>query len=170
MNYHYDVAIVGAGPAGTICALALLRAGLRPLLIEKTQFPRYHIGESMTGECGAAIREFGLESVMKERGYPVKRGVRVLNPSGNFAFWVPVMARDPETGLRPATTWQVPRDEFDALMLKTARDRGAEHLPGEATGVIQDDDGRVRGVRVTREDGTKLEVRAEVGASGHGQG
>ncbi|WP_460504152.1 FAD-dependent monooxygenase, partial [Hymenobacter agri] len=28
-TYDYDVAIVGAGPAGTACALALRHAGLR---------------------------------------------------------------------------------------------------------------------------------------------
>lgn len=164
----FDVAIVGGGPGGTSCAIALAQRGLKAVIIEKDSFPRYHIGESMTGECGATIREFGLEAVMVERGYPVKHGVRVFNPSGAFAFWVPVMARDPETGLRPATTWQVPRDDFDALMLAKAQQEGTAYVKGEAIGLMQDDDGRARGVRVKGEDGSVFEIAADavVDASG----
>ena len=51
-----DVAIVGGGPGGAATALYLLEAGVKPVILEKSKFPRYHIGESMTGECGACIR------------------------------------------------------------------------------------------------------------------
>jgi len=64
----YDVVIVGAGPAGTACALYLLKAGLKPLIVEKEPFPRYHIGESLTGECGNCLRELGLEAQMQSIG------------------------------------------------------------------------------------------------------
>jgi flavin-dependent dehydrogenase len=115
----------------------------------------------MTGECGNILRHFGLEPVMQERGYPVKHGVKVFSPSGKYAFWVPVMARDEETGLREATTWQVPRDEFDDLMLKTARERGAEFIQGEAIEVHRED-GEVTGVRVKRDDGELVDIAAKV--------
>ncbi|UOG73939.1 geranylgeranyl reductase family protein [Hymenobacter tibetensis] len=45
---EYDVVIVGAGPAGTACALALRHSGLRVALIDKARFPRDKI-------CGDAI-------------------------------------------------------------------------------------------------------------------
>lgn len=45
---HYDVIIVGAGPAGTTCALALKDSGLNVALLEKGTFPRDKI-------CGDAI-------------------------------------------------------------------------------------------------------------------
>ena len=44
----YDVAIIGAGPAGCTCALALKDAGLNVLLIDKSDFPRDKV-------CGDAI-------------------------------------------------------------------------------------------------------------------
>jgi len=44
----YDVVIVGAGPAGTACALALRHSGLRVALVDKARFPRDKI-------CGDAI-------------------------------------------------------------------------------------------------------------------
>jgi flavin-dependent dehydrogenase len=36
----YDVAICGAGPSGSTCALALEKSGLKVALIEKKSFPR----------------------------------------------------------------------------------------------------------------------------------
>jgi flavin-dependent dehydrogenase len=36
----YDVAIIGAGPAGATLAYELLQGGLKPVLIDKAIFPR----------------------------------------------------------------------------------------------------------------------------------
>ena len=47
-----QVVILGSGPAGTVTALHLLRAGITPTIIEREKFPRYHIGESLTTDCG----------------------------------------------------------------------------------------------------------------------
>lgn len=47
-NSHYDLIIIGAGPAGSACALALKNAGLRIAIIDKHRFPRDKV-------CGDAI-------------------------------------------------------------------------------------------------------------------
>jgi flavin-dependent dehydrogenase len=39
-NPFYDVVVVGAGPAGSTCALAVKRSGLQVLVLEKELFPR----------------------------------------------------------------------------------------------------------------------------------
>ena len=66
----YDLAIIGAGPAGCTCALALKDAGLKVLLIDKAMFPRdkvcgdaipgraIKILKSMSPEYGAAFANF----------------------------------------------------------------------------------------------------------------
>lgn len=43
----------------------LLREGNKTVIIEKAAFPRYHIGELMTGECGVVVRALGLEPEMR---------------------------------------------------------------------------------------------------------
>ncbi len=48
MTATYDIAIIGAGPAGTATALALHESGLRVALIDKATFPRDKI-------CGDAV-------------------------------------------------------------------------------------------------------------------
>jgi geranylgeranyl reductase family protein len=45
---EFDIIIVGGGPAGTACALALAGKGLRVVIIDKSKFPRDKI-------CGDAI-------------------------------------------------------------------------------------------------------------------
>ena len=47
MSSRYDVAIVGAGPAGATCAALCAAAGRKTLLLEKSTFPR----EKVCGDC-----------------------------------------------------------------------------------------------------------------------
>src|SRR6476469_3537946 len=42
----YDVLIIGGGPAGALAGLMLARKGRRAVILEKTKFPRFHVGES----------------------------------------------------------------------------------------------------------------------------
>ncbi|PYL73345.1 MAG: hypothetical protein DMF26_14370 [Verrucomicrobia bacterium] len=73
-----DVAIIGGGPGGSAAAMFLSQTGLRVTLIEKAQSARYHIGESLTGECGNCLRTLGLEAEMTSRRHPVKYGQKFL--------------------------------------------------------------------------------------------
>ena len=40
MSNHYDVIIVGAGPAGATAAMQIAKEGFEVLLIDKNSFPR----------------------------------------------------------------------------------------------------------------------------------
>lgn len=163
-----DVAIIGGGPGGSAAAMFLERKGIRSAIVEKTSFPRYHIGESMSGECGALLRQLALEPKMIARRDPVKHGVRVYGPKGKDSFYVPVMARTSENQLTPATTWQVRRSTFDQMMLDEAGSRGAEVIRGEVVEPLFGDDG-VRGLRVRTSDGGIQDVESEVVIDATGQ-
>ena len=80
MSKH-DVVIVGGGPGGAATAMFLVREGIKPLIIEQEKFPRYHIGESMTGAGGKVLRDLDLAPEMYRRDYPKKQGVRVFGQS-----------------------------------------------------------------------------------------
>src|SRR5207249_7570719 len=83
------VIIIGGGPAGSATALHLLRSGVQPLIIERESFPRFHIREALSGECGDDLRTLDLEDELLSQKYPIKHGVKVFNPHGSH-FWVEV--------------------------------------------------------------------------------
>ncbi len=157
-----QVAIVGGGPGGAASAMFLARHGIESIIIEKETFPRYHIGESMTGEAGGVLRELGLGERMLQDKHPVKHGVRVYGPQGHTAWFVPVMQRDANNNLKDQFTWQVRRSVFDQMMLDEAVARGATLIHGKATKPIMTDDGAVCGVEVRMADGGVQQIEAEM--------
>jgi len=159
MPDHYDVIIVGAGPAGTATAMILAERGLSTLVIDREQFPRYHVGESLTGTAGDFIARYGLADDMARLDFPRKPGVKVVGRGARSEFYVPV--------LRP--TWQVRRAEFDDLLLQRAIAAGAEHRLGSVRSVLRED-GRVSGVVLSTEDDQRHELRASIVVDASGQG
>jgi len=142
-----DVAIIGGGPGGSATAMFLSQTGLRVTLIEKAQSPRYHIGESLTGECGNCLRALGLEEEMTGRRHPVKYGVTVYGPGGKNAFWVPVKGWHPESGLFDSHTWSVRRSDFDHMLFTAAAARGVSVMQAEAIAPLLNGEA-VRGAKV----------------------
>lgn len=58
---QFDVAIVGAGPAGSTCATFCAQAGLRTLLIERENFPREKVcGDCLNPACSSVLDRLGL--------------------------------------------------------------------------------------------------------------
>jgi hypothetical protein len=108
----------------------LLRFGIRPV-IEKEAFPRYHIGESMTGETDGLLRELGLGEQMLAARHPIKHGVKVYGNSRGHWF-VPVMQRTPEGALhamrsRP-TSPRLTRSSAPCWVLGDGQPRPADRL------------------------------------------
>ena len=162
MNIKTDVLIIGGGPGGAAAAMFLIREGIKPIVLEQETFPRFHIGESMTGEAGQLIRRLGLEEKMLSANYPVKHGVKVYGSEGVNTWFIPVSARTPNWKLIPGTTWQVRRSHFDGMMLEEAEARGAKVVRGKAVKPLLSEDGGMRGVTMRRPDGSHEDIEAEV--------
>jgi geranylgeranyl reductase family protein len=64
----FDVIIVGAGPAGTSCALTLDQSGLKVLLVDKSDFPRDKTcGDAIPGPSLRVLRKlFGPDELLEE--------------------------------------------------------------------------------------------------------
>jgi flavin-dependent dehydrogenase len=161
LSLQTDVAIVGGGPGGAASALFLARLGVGSVIVERDEFPRFHIGESMTGECGRLVRELGFEDEMIRRRHAIKHGVTVYGTEGRNSFWVPVMRRTDRDELEPTTTWQVRRGEFDSMLLEAARAEGVELIRGEAKEPLVGSDGSVEGVRITTSSGRSVDILSD---------
>ncbi|MCA9718923.1 MAG: tryptophan 7-halogenase [Myxococcales bacterium] len=163
------VVIIGAGPGGASAALMLAREGVRATMVESSRFPRFHIGESLTGGVGEVFRTLGLSEQMQRCDHTLKHGVRVYGPSGKNEFWVPVMARSEDGGYVKTHTWQVRRSDFDKLLLDAALEAGAELVHGKVVDVVRDERGDVAGVTVRGDDGEHSELAADVVIDASGQ-
>lgn len=157
-----DVVIVGGGPGGAATAMFLAREGIKPVIVEAEKFPRYHIGESMTGAGGKVLRDLELTEEMYKRKYPTKQGVKVYGQSKAGSWFVPVTGRDENWNLFEWDTWQVRRSDFDKMMLDEAVSRGATLIHGKAVKPLRDN-GSVKGAQIRMADSDKLQdIESEV--------
>jgi menaquinone-9 beta-reductase len=86
MDVHdklFDAVVVGAGPAGSVAALTLARAGKDVLLLEKHQTPRDKIcGDALIPDSIAVLDELGLLDQVRALGHPAA-AIRVYSPNGS---------------------------------------------------------------------------------------
>src|SRR5215216_6767574 len=123
MNSSYDVVVVGGGPAGATVAALVAEKGHSVLLLERSRFPRFHIGESLMPETYWVFKRLGVLDKLKKSNFVRKYSVQFVTASGKesqpFYF-------DEMNPHECSVTWQVVRSEFDRMMLENARDAGAD--------------------------------------------
>lgn len=144
----YDVAVIGAGPAGSAAALSALRTrpGARVLLLDKADFPRdKSCGDGIAPHALDELARLGAAHVLLNR-VPV-RHLRLVSPRGTE---VSTVLERPD--------YVVPRTVFDAGLVEAAVARGAELVRHTVRQL------EVRADRVVLDDG--IEARTVVGADG----
>jgi len=116
-----DVLIIGAGPAGAMSAALLARRGFKVLVLERQQFPRFSIGESLLACSMQLLEDAGMVEAVMARGFQFKNGA-FFDRNGDlseFNFVEKTTAGYP-------FTFQVQRADFDATLAAEAQRMGAE--------------------------------------------
>ncbi|TXH22177.1 MAG: NAD(P)/FAD-dependent oxidoreductase [Chitinophagaceae bacterium] len=75
---HTDVLVIGAGPAGTVAASIVNKAGYKVTVVEKMKFPRFVIGESLLPRCMEALEEAGFLDAVLQQGFQRKTGAKFV--------------------------------------------------------------------------------------------
>jgi flavin-dependent dehydrogenase len=144
--------VVGGGPAGVACALALQARGLRVAITDRQlRGTRGTPAETLPGRVRAVLGALGVADVLDDWCCAPVHDHR--------ARWGPVV-RERSLGREPhGHSWQVERDRFDELLRARAAERGIELRMGMRCTAIAPDAGG--GWRITLEqDRGRCSVRA----------
>jgi len=149
---RYDVAIVGAGPAGTTAARYLAKKGLKVVLVEKKPVPREK-------PCGGMLtprvfeRFSDLRSEMKNFGVSTSYGAYLHFPSL-------------KTNLQHTTTspmsFMILRKKFDHALVQMAMDYGVELVTNKVRSLVIKPDV----AQVLLDDNSTIESNVVIGADG----
>jgi hypothetical protein len=114
------VAVIGGGPVGAALATYLAQAGVRVALFQRGKRPPIVVGESLVPAIVPFLKRLGVEQEVA--------GYSVYKPGASFTFDAErqqsfrfAEVRGGETGY----SYNVPRAEFDATLLKRAVNAGA---------------------------------------------
>ena len=127
MAYDFDFAVLGGGPAGSSAAITLAQRGHSVVLFERDHFPRFHIGESLLSTANDAFEALGVAGKIEAAAFPEKWGARLFTHDGRSGRGVNFA--DVSEVRRPQT-YQVPRAEFDQILLERAREVGVDVREG----------------------------------------
>jgi geranylgeranyl reductase family protein len=161
-----DVVVIGGGPAGATVAALVARAGRSVRLYERERFPRYHVGESLIPETFGVLDRLGMLPKLRGGRFVEKRSVQFVSEQGKLSE--PFYFSDYKPG-ESSQTWQVTRDEFDRMLLDSAREAGAVVHEGTRVLEVLFEGPRATGVRIVDDAGREETVRAEVVVDAAGQ-
>lgn len=135
----FEVAIVGAGPAGSAAAITLAREGVQVLLVERGTFP------GSKNVFGGRIYSYAVKRLLGDlwKDAPVERFVRkegITFMTAESSFGVEFESKDP-TG-----SFTSIRAKFDKWLAEQAEKAGASLITDSRVDDLIIDGGRVRGI------------------------
>jgi geranylgeranyl reductase family protein len=144
MSMRFDVAIIGAGPAGSSAAYFLARAGVKVLLLDKATFPRDKTcGDGLVPRALPILAEMGVLNSIAAHGWKLNH-LEIFAPSGRSVhFDIPPLPHAPNHAI------VIPRLELDNLLLQKAIESGADFRGGVHVHDVQTD---TDGVTISADD------------------
>ncbi|GAW85268.1 conserved hypothetical protein [Bathymodiolus platifrons methanotrophic gill symbiont] len=121
MKTHFDVLIIGGGPAGSTAASLLAEKGHEVCLLEKSHHPRFHIGESLLPMNLPIFEKLGVLEQVDAIG--IKKYAAEFNsletPLAQDTFYFSKASND-----SPAYAYEVRRSELDEILFKNCQKKG----------------------------------------------
>ena len=159
---HPDVVIAGAGPAGSVAAIRLARAGARVHMFDRAVFPREKLcGDTLNPGSLALLDRLGIGAAVRDRALATT-GMTVTGPGSEA-----VSAHYPDGFCGAALM----RRDLDLLLVEAAIEAGARFEPGVTVRepLLAGDGTRVGGVRVSGgRGGSDVPARIVIAADGRG--
>ena len=153
MAEQFDVAVVGAGPAGSACAAVLAEKGVKTVVFERGEYPG---AKNMSGGVLYGHDLARIVPDFAEKNCPIERNIvesQVWYLSADGGYSVAFRDRAFEQALK-FNSFTVGRARFDRWFAQEARSRGALVVPATVvTDLLRDGSGRVVGLRTDRPDG-----------------
>ncbi len=132
------IAIVGAGPGGSTCALQLARHGRHEVtLLDRDEFPRPKTcGSGLGPRCLEVLKDIDMADHFQPLAQKIS-GLRFVGPRGNEA----------EMNANQEAAWIIPRSTFDAEIAFAAERAGVSFRQNfHAKKMVRDNAGRVVGI------------------------
>ena len=165
MIENTDVLIIGAGPSGSVAAAYLREKNIKVIVLEKTQFPRIVVGESLIPRSMDHFEEAGLLPYLEKQNFEVKPGARFIRGEQICIFDF-----SKKFGKGKDWTWQVPRADFDMTLADAIIDKGADLRFNEEVINVQFE-GKNSITTVKKQNGETYQINAKflIDASGYGR-
>lgn len=165
MIENTDVLIIGAGPSGSVTAAYLREKNIKVIVLEKTQFPRIVVGESLIPRSMDHFEEAGLLPYLEKQNFEVKPGARFIRGEQICIFDF-----SKKFGKGKDWTWQVPRADFDMTLADAIIDKGADLRFNEEVINVQFE-GKNSITTVKKQNGETYQINAKflIDASGYGR-
>lgn len=154
-----DVVIMGGGPGGLTLGCYLADAGIAPLIVERLNHPRPHVGESLMPSTLRVAREIGFLGIVEDAGFPCSEGV-VYRPQAGDDVVLPYTHFPPDD-VEQTYTYHVDRSRFDMLLMKHAESKGCTVVQGVAVDRVLFDGDRAYGVQLSV-GGRRLDIEARI--------
>ena len=160
-----DVLIIGAGPSGSVAAAYLRQNNINVIVLEKMQFPRIVVGESLIPRSMDHFEETGLLPYLEKQNFEVKPGARFIR--GNE---ICIFDFSQKFGEGKDWTWQVPRADFDITLANAIVVKGADLRFNEEVIDVQFE-GKNSTTTVKKQNGETYQINAKflIDASGYGR-
>ncbi|MBI4167622.1 MAG: geranylgeranyl reductase family protein [Candidatus Aenigmarchaeota archaeon] len=159
---EYKVIVVGAGPAGSSCAIFLGRKGIKNLLVDKAAFPREKTcGDGITGNSVDVLKELGVEDEIIKVQHENIRGLITSAPSGA------AIDMSVDNGMLDKPLYVCKRQIFDNILFEEAK-KNADVMENFTVNDLITENGKVVGIKGVDKSGAVKEFRAKiiVGADG----